>query len=176
MGCGVRSKRIDLFRSRPAEPTTCRGVPIDKQITYMNVRLKDLEANPFRKIKRYPIRRDKVDALKQSFERTGFWDNIVGRSNNGHFEIAYGHHRLIALKEHYGNNHQVGVIVRDLSDSDMLQIMAAENMEDAMVLSGCRIRSNLTDENERHQGGTRRQCNSNKERKVGESKANPHRN
>jgi hypothetical protein len=29
-----------------------------------------------------------------------------------------------------------------------------------MVLSGCRIRSNLTDENERHQGGTRRQCNS----------------
>jgi hypothetical protein len=37
-----------------------------------------------------------------------------------------------------------------------------------MVLSGCRIRSNLTDENERHQGGTRRQRHSTKERKVGE--------
>jgi hypothetical protein len=48
--------------------------------------------------------------------------------------------------------------------------------EDAMVLSGCRIRSNLTDENERHQGGIRRQCHSTKKRKVGESKANPHRN
>src|SRR6266436_5771446 len=39
-----------------------------------------------------------------------------------------------------------------------------------MVLSGCRIRSNLTDENEHHQGGTRRQYNRTKERKVGEPK------
>jgi hypothetical protein len=28
--------------------------------------------------------------------------------------------------------------------------------EDAMVLSGCRIRSNLTNENEHSEGGTRR--------------------
>jgi hypothetical protein len=45
-----------------------------------------------------------------------------------------------------------------------------------MVLSGCRIRSNLTDENELHEDGTRRQYNRTKELKVGESKANPRRN
>jgi hypothetical protein len=37
-------------------------------------------------------------------------------------------------------------------------------------LSGCRIRSNLTDENKRYQGTTRRQCHSTKERKSAKAK------
>src|SRR3984893_6778627 len=41
-----------------------------------------------------------------------------------------------------------------------------------MVLSGCRICSNLTNENKHFGGGTRRQCKRTKERKAGESKAN----
>jgi hypothetical protein len=43
---------------------------------------------------------------------------------------------------------------------------------DAMVLSGCRICSNLTNDNKHFKGGTRRQCKRTKERKAGESKAN----
>ncbi len=39
--------------------------------------LSKIKPNPFRYMDRYPIQRDKVEALKQSFRRTGFWENIV---------------------------------------------------------------------------------------------------
>jgi hypothetical protein len=92
--------------------------------------IKDIKANPFRHIDRYPIRQDKVAALRESIRTTSFWDNIVARRRNGQAEIAYGHHRLIALTEEYGPNHEVDLIVRDLPDEAMLQIMARENMEE----------------------------------------------
>jgi flagellar biosynthesis GTPase FlhF len=92
--------------------------------------IKDIQANPFRHIKRYPIHREKVAALRESLRKTGFWDNVVARSRNGKAEIAYGHHRLAALKEEFGPNHKVDLIVRKLSDETMIQIMARENMEE----------------------------------------------
>jgi hypothetical protein len=94
--------------------------------------IKDLLPNPFRRMEHYPIRREKVEALKASLEKTGFWDNVVGRLNGKKVEIAYGHHRWTALKEFYENNlsHKVGIIIRDLSDEDMLHIMADENMDE----------------------------------------------
>lgn len=92
--------------------------------------VRDLLPNPFRHMDRYPIRRDKVEALKESLRSTGFWDNVVAREQNGRAEIAYGHHRLVALKEEFGPDHTVNVILRDLDDTAMLQIMARENMEE----------------------------------------------
>jgi chemotaxis protein histidine kinase CheA len=82
---------------------------------------------------RYPIRREKVEALKASIDSTTFWSNIVARPRPGHpgeFEIAYGHHRLVALRELYPPDHEIGLIVRDLDDADMIRIMAAENMQE----------------------------------------------
>lgn len=92
--------------------------------------LKDIQANPFRKIERYPIRRDKIEALKESMATTGFWDNVVARVVNGKAQIAYGHHRLVALREKYPQTHEVELIIRDLTDEQMLQIMSRENMEE----------------------------------------------
>jgi flagellar biosynthesis GTPase FlhF len=92
--------------------------------------IKDIKANPFRHIDRYPIHRDKVAALRESLRTTGFWDNVVARAKNGKAEIAYGHHRLAALKEEFGPNHKVNLIIRDLDDETMIQIMARENMEE----------------------------------------------
>src|SRR6266853_986608 len=92
--------------------------------------IKDIKPNPFRHISRYPIRREKVAALRESLRKTGFWDNVVARANNGKVEIAYGHHRLVALKEEFGANHKVNLIIRDLDDEHMIQIMARENMEE----------------------------------------------
>ncbi len=63
--------------------------------------LKDVIPNPFRCIERYEIDPRKVAAIKESIESTEFWENIVGRERNGKLEIAYGHHRLAALKEMY---------------------------------------------------------------------------
>lgn len=92
--------------------------------------LKDVAANPFRHMDRYPIRRDKVQALRESMRSTGFWDNVVARERNGRAEIAYGHHRLVALRDEYPDDHEIELIIRDLSDEDMIRVMARENMEE----------------------------------------------
>lgn len=96
----------------------------------MKFLLKDIEPNPFRDMDRYVIDRQKVQALKASMDQTSFWDNIVARKVKGKAQIAYGHHRLIALKEKYGPNHEVNLIIRDLSDTEMIRVMANENMEE----------------------------------------------
>lgn len=92
--------------------------------------IKDIKANPFRHIERYPIHRDKVAKLRESLRQTGFWDNVVARARDGKAEIAYGHHRLVALKEEFGPNHKVDLIIRKLPDETMIQIMAHENMQE----------------------------------------------
>ena len=93
-------------------------------------KLKDVRANPFRNIDRYPICREKIEALRASIQTTGFWDNIVARAADGGAEIAYGHHRLVALREEYGDDHRITLIVRDLDDETMLRMMADENREE----------------------------------------------
>lgn len=94
----------------------------------MKVKVKNLEPNPFRKIEKYPINREKINALKISIRETTFWDNILARpSGNSKRQIAYGHHRWIALRE-LGVK-EVDIPIRKLDDATMLRIMANENMD-----------------------------------------------
>jgi ParB/RepB/Spo0J family partition protein len=94
------------------------------------VAIGDLQPNPFRRLDEYPIQREKVDALKESISSTGFWGTIVARPAGRKYEIAFGHHRLTALLEIYKARDTVEVIVRELSNEQMLQMMARENMEE----------------------------------------------
>ena len=99
----------------------------------MLVKIKNIEPNPFRHVERYPLRPEKLAALKQSMESTGFWDNIVARphpAGKGRYQIAFGHHRLHVLRELKKPGDAVELIVRDLDDTRMLKIMAAENMSE----------------------------------------------
>lgn len=96
----------------------------------MKVKIKDLHPNPFRDLSSYPFNKEKIEQLKTSIEATGFWDNILARQVNGHIQIAYGHHRLKALREVFTPDHLVEVPVKDLSDELMLKIMANENMDE----------------------------------------------
>ena len=93
----------------------------------MRFQLNDIKPNPFRRKDRYPIRREKLEALCKSIQTTGFWDNIVAREVKGKAEIAYGHHRLEALREEFPPDHEVDLIIQNLSDDHMLRVMAAEN-------------------------------------------------
>jgi len=97
----------------------------------MKVQIKDLKPNPFRDMENYPIDRGKVQALINSIDETGFWDNILARKNNSKMEIAYGHHRLVALQEYYKDEPDkvVDVPVKKLNDEKMIKIMANENNE-----------------------------------------------
>jgi ParB-like chromosome segregation protein Spo0J len=48
------------------------------------------------------MQQEKIAALKESIGSTDFWDNLVARralDGHGGIEIAFGHHRLEALKE-----------------------------------------------------------------------------
>jgi len=139
----------------------------------MEVKIKDLEPNPFRDIKNYPIDSAKVESLAKSITQTGFWDNILGRlGKKGHFlgydgdelvgefdrdfksikilnggevtryewvgkvEIAYGHHRLMALLRNCAPDFVVDIPVKDLDDATMIRIMANENDESWALLPG----------------------------------------
>lgn len=99
--------------------------------TKMKVKVKNLEANPYRRIKQYPIDRTKVNSLKTSIEETSFWDNILVRPHpkkKGTYQLAYGHHRFVALKEL--NIKEVDIPVRKLDDARMVKIMAEENFDE----------------------------------------------
>jgi len=95
----------------------------------MRIQIKDLKPNPFRDIKNYPIDGGKVQSLTNSINQTGFWDNILARKNNGNIEIAYGHHRLIALQKLFKPDDYVDIPVKELDDPTMIRIMANENDE-----------------------------------------------
>lgn len=88
--------------------------------------LKDVKPNPFRDYVRNPIQPAKVASLVDSINATGFWENIEGRIVGDKLEIAYGHHRLDALRK-IDNRAAHRFIVRNLSDSQMLQRMGCEN-------------------------------------------------
>ena len=92
----------------------------------MKIKVKDLEPNPFRHIDKYPIDRVKVEALKTSIKEKSFWDNILVRPHGKKYQIAYGHHRHVALQEL--GIEVIDVPVREIDDSTMLQIMAEENL------------------------------------------------
>jgi len=99
------------------------------------VAISQLKANPFRELDDYPIDREKVDKLKESISETGFWGTIVARKKGSSFEIAFGHHRKIALVELQqegiiGKSEKVDIIVRDLTNEQMIQLMARENLEE----------------------------------------------
>jgi hypothetical protein len=96
----------------------------------MKIKLKDLMPNPYRDMENYPIDRVKIESLKNSFDQTGFWDNIIARAVNGKFQIAYGHHRLVMLREKLTPEDKVDIPVKKLSDALMIKIMAKENDND----------------------------------------------
>lgn len=101
-------------------------------MTIAKVRLGDVRHNPFRRFEEFPLIEKKVTALENSIQETGFWDNVLGRVIEDGVEIAYGHHRIEAARRVYGDDHEIGVTIRELSDIEMLRVMGLENSEDWM--------------------------------------------
>lgn len=97
----------------------------------MQVLTKDLLPNPYRRMEKYHLQPERLNALVRSIRDTSFWDNILARPNpdgSETYQIAYGHHRLEAVKT--CNIKQVNIPVKDLCDALMVKIMANENQSD----------------------------------------------
>jgi len=65
----------------------------------MKIKLNQIVSSPFRDFTINPLDEEKIIALIESIQTTGFWKNIVVREiKNGKFEIVFGHHRAEALR------------------------------------------------------------------------------
>jgi hypothetical protein len=98
--------------------------------TIIQVKIRDVLPNPYRDYSLYSIRADKVARLVESIRETGFWENVVGRRKGNKVEIAYGHHRIEAARKVFKPDDTIPIIIKDLSDDDMLRMMIRENAEE----------------------------------------------
>lgn len=87
-------------------------------------KLSDVVSNPFQK---FPLEEGRIEALTLAYgdDGKGYNENVLGRVRDGKLQIAYGHHRVEALR-------RLGVkeaefIVQELSDADMLTKMITDN-------------------------------------------------
>lgn len=92
------------------------------------VSVTSIDANPHRDLDTYPWIESKVEALSRSIDAVGLWEGIIVRPVGKRYQLAFGHHRLEAAKRN--GITKVRVIVRDLSDQQMLEFMGRENGED----------------------------------------------
>jgi len=96
----------------------------------MKISIKDLKPNPFRNFDSLPYDEAKLNSLVDSINKTTFWNEgggILARKVNGKYEMAFGHHRIKAAKK--AGITVMDVTVKDLSDEQMIRLMAYENMD-----------------------------------------------
>ena len=101
-----------------------------RPLTRVTFMASELCPNPFRDLDRYPVNQQKLEMLRHSLRETGYWGNLLCRVKDGRPELAYGHHRLIAIREELGPDFEVDLSCGDFSDELMLRIMALENMDE----------------------------------------------
>jgi len=100
--------------------------------TTMPVKLKDILSNPFRNVEAYPADEKRVKTLMESIESSFFWENLMARpspSAPGKYELAYGEHRIKALRN-LGHKTIQLTVNENIDDTLMLKMMADENAED----------------------------------------------
>jgi len=92
------------------------------------VPIEKIDPNPFRLLADYPYNPHKLEALERSIADVGLWEGIIARVKSKRYEVAFGHHRLEAARR--SGLDKIPLITRDLDDTQMLQFMGRENLED----------------------------------------------
>jgi hypothetical protein len=103
-----------------------------KQMSIEMVSLSAIEANPYRHMEKYELSEEKLQGLINSYANSGFWDGSIQArphpKKQGKYQIAFGHHRIEAARR--AEIEQVGLVVADRTNGDMLRMMADENREE----------------------------------------------
>lgn len=105
------------------------------------VKLSSIDPNPFRDgsggkppatwdtvREAYGFDEAKLKELEQSYQANGVWAGVHVRPVGSRYQLAFGHHRIEAARRL--ELAKVPVIVDDLSDEEMIKMMAAENSEE----------------------------------------------
>ena len=102
----------------------------------MQIPLQDLHPNPYRDFELHPLDQAQVERLKASLDADGFWASVVARKVADGYQIAYGHHRIEAARAL--GLPSVPIEVRDLSDWQMVRMLASENaMQRGSTAAAC---------------------------------------
>lgn len=107
-------------------------------MAFVNVKLDEINDNPFRNPESYMYDKEKIAALVESIGDTSFWENLLAvKDSEGNIFLAYGHHRLQALKALVEAGHTEYVSIKlnvrphtQLTRERMLKIFAQENKDD----------------------------------------------
>jgi hypothetical protein len=94
------------------------------------VPLSDIDPNPMRQLDVYPFKEKKIEVLRKSIREVGLWEGVIGRVVGNRVEIAFGHHRVEAARREFDPFVQINVIIRNLTDEQMVQFMGRENLEE----------------------------------------------
>lgn len=105
---------------------------------FITVKLTNIKDNPYRDPDVYAYDALKVGMLKESVKDTSYWENnLARRTKDGEIQLAYGHHRIQALRELLAEGltefEEIKLNVRpesQLSDERMLKIFVQENRDD----------------------------------------------
>ena len=94
------------------------------------VKIGNIVPNAHRDMATYPLVEKKIESLMRSINDpdVGFWEGIIARPAGTRVELAFGHHRLEAARR--CGLVKLPVIIKDLTDQQMLQYMGRENGED----------------------------------------------
>jgi hypothetical protein len=94
----------------------------------MKISIEKIDNNPHRNMKRNPISKDQVATIVASIKRNEWGENVIVRKHpdkKGRYQLAYGHHRLAALKQLKVK--EAEFIVKDVDEWVMYTWMVDEN-------------------------------------------------
>jgi len=93
-----------------------------------NLGIDQIDPSPVRDLKRFPLNEENVNDLISKMTSSGILPATGGMSvrvNGDRYQLAYGHHRLEALRR-MGHD-KVEVLVADIDDEKMVKYLASEN-------------------------------------------------
>lgn len=95
----------------------------------MKLKLSQIKPNPFKKeIHQGKLSQEQVDRIKANIKELGLMGAFPVFKRGSNYFLINGHHRQEALRQEYGNNFEVEVIVHDYDDDKVLRGMIVENL------------------------------------------------
>lgn len=97
----------------------------NQEETVQEISIKELRPNPYQPRKIF--NEEAIEGLKQSIQEHGILQPIIVRKSIKGYEIVVGERRFRAAKE--AKLEKVPVVVRDLSDQQMMELAVLENLQ-----------------------------------------------
>ena len=95
----------------------------------MKLKLSELKPNPFKKqISKGELNREQINKIKANIKELGFFGSLPIFKKDNKYHLIAGHHRTQALKETYGKDFEVEVVVSNYNEDQVFRGMVVENI------------------------------------------------